>query len=417
MSYAVKQIKMPIPMPEAAQDRAGNPAARGSISASLFEPIIAPDPLKRIAASPLATLVWADDPRYRETECFAQRLAEHGVRILAVDYAAALAETRQNRDGIAADAAAQLCAANQVAAVLRWVDAHYGGLIFVGGSGIAADFALQAALTQAVSAAAGIAGRAAGVLLVYPELLTGQEGRIGSAGGAGVSAGSAAAGGAGAGAGGTAAGYSPRRAAPQHTVPAEAGSVGTSPAGAGSVDAAPVGTAPVRAAEPTSVTADTAPINSAPAKPATAAAGQERASLAAITAMIEQIKAAERASAEAAARAAHDALFETVELPPEPTLPTEPIAVLQLQEKQLAKLPDLIVLNAELDPAKQGSEVFASRVRAAGVRVIETSWARAKTGYLHETVTATENDPEVENSITWILQQLNPKAAARGERV
>lgn len=130
MSYAVKQIKMPIPMPEAAQDRAGNPAARGSISASLFEPIIAPDPLKRIAASPLATLVWADDPRYRETECFAQRLAEHGVRILAVDYAAALAETRQNRDGLAADAAAQLCAANQVAAVLRWVDAHYGGAYF-----------------------------------------------------------------------------------------------------------------------------------------------------------------------------------------------------------------------------------------------------------------------------------------------
>ena len=165
------------------------------------------------------------------------------------------------------------------------------------------------------------------------------------------------------------------------------------------------------------MTVDTAPINSAPAKPATAAAGQERASLAAITAMIEQIKAAERARAEAAARAAHDALFETVELPPEPTLPTEPIAVLQLQEKQLAKLPDLIVLNAELDPAKQGSEVFASRVRAAGVRVIETSWARAKTGYLHETVTATENDPEVENSITWILQQLNPKAAARGDRV
>lgn len=414
MSYAVKQIKMPIPMPEAAQDRAGNPAARGSISASLFEPIIAPDPLKRIAASPLATLVWADDPRYRETECFAQRLAEHGVRILAVDYAAALAETRQNRDGIAADAAAQLCAANQVAAVLRWVDAHYGGLIFVGGSGIAADFALQAALTQAVSAAAGIAGRAAGVLLVYPELLTGQEGRIGSAGGAGAGAGGAGVGG---GAGAGAGGYTPRRAAPQHTAPTEVAPVVTSPVGAGSVDAAPVDTAPVSAAEPTSVTVDTAPINSAPAKPATAAAGQERASLAAITAMIEQIRAAERASAEAAARAAHDALFETVELPPEPTLPTEPIAVLQLQEKQLAKLPDLIVLNAELDPAKQGSEVFASRVRAAGVRVIETSWARAKTGYLHETVTATENDPEVENSITWILQQLNPKAAARGDRV
>ncbi|WP_199731568.1 hypothetical protein [Leucobacter sp. OH1287] len=408
MSYAVKQIKMPIPMPEAAQDRAGNPAARGSISATLFEPTIAPDPLKRIAASPLATLVWADDPRYREAECFAQRLAEHGVRILAVDYAAVLAETRQNRDGLAADAAAQLCAANQVAAVLRWVDAHYGGLIFVGGSGIAADFALQAALTQAVSAAAGIAGRAAGVLLVYPELLTGQEGRIGSASGAGVVD-------AGAGAGAGAGGYTPRRAAPQHTAPAEAGAVSAAPAGAGSVDAAPVGAAPVSAAEPTSVTADTAPINAAPAKPATAAAGQERASLAAITAMIEQIKAAERASAEAAARAAHDALFETVELPPEPTLPTEPIAVLQLQEKQLAKLPDLIVLNAELDPAKQGSEAFASRVRAAGVRVIETSWAKAETGYLHETGNETENDPEVENSITWILQQLNPKAAARSD--
>ena len=143
-----------------------NRLGSSDVPVRLYEPVLAPtSSLIKPVSEPWATLVWAHGGSFiqgslewPESDWVARACARRGVRVIAVDY------------GLATETVKAPAPANDVAAVLRWVESRYGGRILVGGASAGGHLAADAALIQAAAAHAGVAGPAAGLLLVYPTL-------------------------------------------------------------------------------------------------------------------------------------------------------------------------------------------------------------------------------------------------------
>jgi acetyl esterase/lipase len=363
----------------------------------LYEPYVAPtESLTKPSGEPWATIVWAHggsfvrgDLDWPESDWVAQSLAGFGVRVIAVDYA------------LASDTVKAPASANDVAAVLRWVESRYGGAILVGGASAGAHLASEAALIQAVSAEAGIAGYAAGLVMVYPTMHRAQHAdkkiarlvknlpevkrfspeRIGDM-------------------------YAyylaedllssntdtselvvPEQSIPHSATaglardssdPDSSSSDGTPASSASYADSGSLEYAAAGDTSPSSSPTQTVTDVSPPQKqPRTAAAGKASASLAAITELIEQIRASQSDKPSLP--------YEEIEEASE--FPTEPVVIGELIQRRLAKLPPTVIINAEADELRASGEQFAAQLREAGVRVFEHTEAKTVHGYL--------NSPEV----------------------
>lgn len=333
------------------------------VSLRLYEPGGNHNPHTQPFAEPWATLVWAHGGSFirgtldwPESDWVAARFAERGVRVLSVDYT------------LISDTVKGPAPANDVAAVLRWVDRHYGGKILVGGASAGANLATQAALLQAADAAAGIAGAAAGLVMIYPTLHRVQrldatiEGLVEGVAeqkrfradriaemyatymGPGFD----------------------QVAAPEHDFTTAVEDLPRGPVGL---------TDEERANQAGAAASGDGGGQGAAASPArTAAAGEGQASLSAITELIEQIRAAQAAKEQAVDDPALDEVVH---------YPRTPVVVGELQARQLGRLPQTVIVNAERDELRASGEQFAEQLREAGVTVTEFTQANMLHGYIN----------------------------------
>lgn len=410
----------------------------------LYEPQIAPSgALTKPSGEPWATLIWAHggsfmrgDLDWPESDWVAHQFAGHGVRVIAVDYA------------LASDTVKAPAPANDVAAVLRWVESRYGGAILVGGASAGANLAAEAAIIQAAVAEAGIAGPSSGVIMMYPTLHRKQRPNAAIAqivtdlpeirrfsaeriaemyryylaeefspsadedlkfiGGprteqvptTGNNLAVEAAG---------------RTQTPSDSIPLsetaglardvsqdsdESDEVSTgaptpqlSPDGSGSSssDSSTLESGSVEAAAAETETSHTAVTTATGSLPRTAAAGEASASLAEITALIEQIRSAQTRQVSDMPYAEVDEISE---------FPTTPVVIGELQTRQLSKLPTTIIVNAEADELRASGEQFAQQLRDSGVTVYE----HIQGGTIHGFLNRPEESPKT---------LVNAKAAVR----
>ena len=149
-----------------ATDARPNRLGSDLVPVRLYEPIFpASTSLTKPTNEAWATLVWAHggsfvrgDLDWPESDWVARAFAAYGIRVVAVDYV------------LASETVKAPAPANDVAAVLRWIESRYGGAILVGGASAGANLAAQAALVQEAAAAAGIAGSPTGLVMIYPTL-------------------------------------------------------------------------------------------------------------------------------------------------------------------------------------------------------------------------------------------------------